>query len=61
MSDITSGGPDPSGWSAQTFFSSDNCTISQYFTDLELVINTNLGGTFAEGIWSTSEWKFCFI
>jgi hypothetical protein len=53
-SDITSGGPNPSTWSAQTFFSSTSCTISDYFTDLALIIDTNLGGTFTEGVWSTS-------
>lgn len=53
-SDITSGSPNPSSWSAQTFFSATNCAIGTYFTDLALIIDTNLGGTFTEGVWSTS-------
>ncbi|KAE9391305.1 hypothetical protein BT96DRAFT_1001475 [Gymnopus androsaceus JB14] len=53
-SDITSGSPNPSSWSAQTFFSATNCAIGTYFTNLALIIDTNLGGTFTEGVWSTS-------
>ncbi|KAE9385604.1 hypothetical protein BT96DRAFT_949716 [Gymnopus androsaceus JB14] len=53
-SDITSGSPHPSSWSAQMFFSPTNYAIGTYFTDLALIINTNLSGTFTEGVWSTS-------
>ncbi|KAE9393532.1 hypothetical protein BT96DRAFT_999398 [Gymnopus androsaceus JB14] len=49
-SDIPSGSPNPSSWSAQTFFSATNCAIGTYFTDLALIIDTNLGGTFTEGV-----------
>ncbi|KAE9391303.1 hypothetical protein BT96DRAFT_945478 [Gymnopus androsaceus JB14] len=52
--DTTNGSPNPSSWSAQTFFSAINCAVGTYFTDLALIIDTNLGGTFTEGGQQTS-------
>ncbi|KAF8896814.1 concanavalin A-like lectin/glucanase domain-containing protein [Mucidula mucida] len=54
-SDITSNTPTPSSWgSALVTISNTACDISSHFTDLSLIINTNLGGTFAEGVWNTA-------
>ncbi|KAF9028285.1 hypothetical protein BDZ89DRAFT_986855 [Hymenopellis radicata] len=54
-SDIASNTPTPSGWgNAQVTISNAACDISSHFSDLSLIINTNLGGTFAEGVWSTT-------
>ncbi|KAE9393515.1 hypothetical protein BT96DRAFT_1022992 [Gymnopus androsaceus JB14] len=41
-------------WAQETFFLATNCAIGTYFTDLALVIDSNLSGTFTEGVWSTS-------
>ncbi|KAK0482622.1 glycoside hydrolase family 16 protein [Armillaria novae-zelandiae] len=52
--DIVSGSPNPSTWDAVVSYSADACDPSSHFKDLMMVINTNLGGTFAGAdIWST--------
>jgi len=45
--------PTPSSWGAPTVqFENTSCDISQHFQNLMLIVNTNLGGTFTEGVWS---------
>jgi hypothetical protein len=52
--DIVSGSPNPSTWDAVVQYSADSCDPNSHFKDLMMIINTNLGGTFAGAdIWST--------
>ncbi|KAL1747560.1 glycoside hydrolase family 16 protein [Schizophyllum fasciatum] len=51
--DIQDNNPDPSQWGEPIFkMPSDQCVIGDHFKDLMLVINTNLGGFFSEGVWA---------
>ncbi|GAA5867542.1 hypothetical protein JCM1840_002545 [Sporobolomyces johnsonii] len=55
-SDVKSGNPKPSSaWGLPQFYlSPSKCNPMKKFKDLNLVINTNLCGTWAEGVWDTS-------
>lgn len=51
--DITSGHPSPSSaWGVpENFVAASDCSPFEHFKDLMLVINTNLCGTWAAGVW----------
>ncbi|KAK4702896.1 hypothetical protein P7C70_g3323, partial [Phenoliferia sp. Uapishka_3] len=53
-SDIISKSPDPSSWTTPDLYLAESgCSpISNYFKDLQLIINTDLCGDWAEGVWS---------
>ncbi|TRM61086.1 glycoside hydrolase family 16 protein [Schizophyllum amplum] len=52
--DISAGNPSPAGWGKQTYWiPADQCNPNEHFKNLMLVINTNLGGFFPEGVWGT--------
>ncbi|KAK4700409.1 hypothetical protein P7C70_g5838, partial [Phenoliferia sp. Uapishka_3] len=53
-SDVTSGKPNPSSkWGQpENFVAAGGCSPFKHFTDLMLVINTNLCGTWGSGVWS---------
>ncbi|KIY42968.1 glycoside hydrolase family 16 protein, partial [Fistulina hepatica ATCC 64428] len=54
--DITSGLPTPSTWGSPAVeVLSDTCDTDSHFIDLMMIVNTNLGGTFPEGVWSTDD------
>lgn len=51
--DLAKRQPVPTSWRKPDMFISPNtCNPNTYFKDLGIVINTNLGGTWAEGVWS---------
>ncbi|TRM56237.1 glycoside hydrolase family 16 protein [Schizophyllum amplum] len=51
--DIWENNPNPSGWGDAVYkMPADECVIGDHFKDLMLVINTNLGGFFSEGVWA---------
>ncbi|KAK0211278.1 glycoside hydrolase family 16 protein [Desarmillaria ectypa] len=51
--DIVNGSPNPSTWEAVIQYGADACDPTSHFKDLMMVINTNLGGSFAGAdIWS---------
>ncbi|KAJ6571830.1 hypothetical protein B0H19DRAFT_1064860 [Mycena capillaripes] len=51
-SDITSSAPNPSSWGAPRMsVPTSSCSPTTFFTDLMMVIDTNLGGSFTEGVW----------
>nr|GAT54798.1 predicted protein [Mycena chlorophos] len=53
-SDITNKQPTPSSWgSPKVSISPSTCNPETYFDDLMIFLNTNLGGSFTEGVWST--------
>jgi len=50
--DITSQSPTPSKWGAPRMsISSSTCDTSTNFKDLMMVVDTNLAGTFTQGVW----------
>ncbi|KAJ7931205.1 glycoside hydrolase family 16 protein [Mycena leptocephala] len=50
--DISSLAPNPSSWGAPRMsVPTSNCSPTTYFNDLMMVVDTNLGGTFTEGVW----------
>ncbi|KAF7291851.1 hypothetical protein MIND_01210300 [Mycena indigotica] len=50
--DITSQAPAPSSWGAPKMaISPSTCDPTKFFHDLMMVVDTNLGGTFTEGVW----------
>ncbi|KAL1748407.1 glycoside hydrolase family 16 protein [Schizophyllum fasciatum] len=52
--DITAGNPTPQNWGERTYWlPQDQCNIGNHFKNQMLVINTNLGGFFTEGVWGT--------
>ena len=53
-SDITSGSPDPAGWSEPLARFEGSCDIAANFTNLQIVIDTGFCGAWAGGQWSTS-------
>ncbi len=54
--DIVNGSPNPSTWDAVVQYSADSCDPNSHFKDIMMVINTNLGGSFAGAdIWSTGK------
>ncbi|GAA5923658.1 uncharacterized protein JCM15063_003719 [Sporobolomyces koalae] len=55
-SDIKKGKPKPSSkWGTPHFYAAgSSCNPFKKFSDLMLVINTNLCGTWADGVWGTS-------
>jgi len=54
-SDITSKAPNPSTWgSPRMSVPTSSCSPTTYFSDLMMVVDTNLGGTFTEGVWDTN-------
>ncbi|GAA5907180.1 hypothetical protein JCM5296_004978 [Sporobolomyces johnsonii] len=53
-SDVTSKNPDPSGWTTpDMFISASSCDPSTYFGPQTFIINTQLCGTWPNGVWST--------
>lgn len=53
--DITSQSPTPSKWGAPRMsISSSTCDTSTNFKDLMMVVDTNLAGTFTEGVWGVA-------
>ncbi|GAA5954008.1 hypothetical protein JCM21900_005379 [Sporobolomyces salmonicolor] len=53
-SDVASKNPDPSGWTTpDMFISASSCDPSTYFGPQTFVVNTNLCGTWPNGVWST--------
>ncbi|KAF8217767.1 concanavalin A-like lectin/glucanase domain-containing protein [Mycena galopus ATCC 62051] len=54
-SDVTSKAPNPSTWgSPRMSVPTSSCSPTTYFSDLMMVVDTNLGGTFTEGVWDTN-------
>lgn len=52
-SDIVAGLPVPSSWGKPVaVLSSDSCNIGASFSNLNLIVNTNLGGTWPSDAWS---------
>ncbi|CAK5272825.1 unnamed protein product [Mycena citricolor] len=52
-SDITARAPTPSKWGAPRMaIPVDQCSPEQHFKDIMMVVDTNLGGSFTEGVWS---------
>ncbi|KAF9028286.1 hypothetical protein BDZ89DRAFT_1133746 [Hymenopellis radicata] len=50
--DILSNTPTPSGWGTPLVSIPNwECNIGQHFQKLNIIINTNLAGTFGEGVW----------
>ncbi|KAJ7033161.1 glycoside hydrolase family 16 protein [Mycena alexandri] len=53
-SDISSKNPDPSSWgSPRMSVPTSSCSPTTYFQDLMMIVDTNLGGSFTEGVWAT--------
>ncbi|KAJ7255270.1 glycoside hydrolase family 16 protein [Mycena rebaudengoi] len=53
-SDITSGAPAPSTWgSPRMSVPAATCSPTTYFSDLMLVVDTNLAGVFTESVWAS--------
>ncbi|KIY71080.1 glycoside hydrolase family 16 protein [Cylindrobasidium torrendii FP15055 ss-10] len=53
--DVYSKTPTPSGWGdADVTIGANDCNIGNNFKNLRLVINTNLGGSFAGGVWAAT-------
>jgi len=53
-SDITSFAPSPSTWGTPRMsVPTSNCSPTSFFTDLMMVVDTNLAGSFTEGLWGT--------
>ncbi|KAJ7054376.1 glycoside hydrolase family 16 protein [Mycena amicta] len=51
-SDITDLAPSPSTWgSPKVSIAPSTCDPTTYFKDLMMIVNTNLGGSFTEGLW----------
>ncbi|KAJ6532701.1 glycoside hydrolase family 16 protein [Mycena vulgaris] len=51
-SDISSSLPNPSTWGTPRMsVPTSSCSPTTYFSDLMMVVDTNLGGTFTEGVW----------
>ncbi|KAJ7669298.1 glycoside hydrolase family 16 protein [Mycena polygramma] len=54
-SDISSLAPNPSTWgSPRMSVPTSSCSPTTHFTDLMMVIDTNLGGSFTEGVWDVA-------
>jgi hypothetical protein len=52
-SDITSQAPTPSSWGTPRMtVPTANCSPTTFFKDLMMVVDTNLGGSFTEGVWA---------
>ncbi|KAF7348526.1 hypothetical protein MVEN_01370100 [Mycena venus] len=52
-SDISSLAPNPSTWGAPRMsVPTSSCSPTTFFSDLMMVVDTNLGGTFTEGVWA---------
>lgn len=52
-SDITSLAPEPSSWgSPRMSIPTSTCSPTTFFSDLMMVVDTNLGGSFTEGVWA---------
>jgi hypothetical protein len=52
-SDISSLAPNPSTWGAPRMsIPTSTCSPTTFFSDLMMVVDTNLGGTFTEGVWA---------
>ncbi|GAA5871752.1 hypothetical protein JCM1840_003990 [Sporobolomyces johnsonii] len=50
--DVAAGAPTGVGWGTPTdLLLSDNCDIMSHFYEMKMVINTNLCGTWAGGVW----------
>jgi hypothetical protein len=57
--DISSLAPNPSSWgSPRMSVPTSNCSPTTYFNDLMMVVDTNLGGTFTEGVWGVGASSF---
>ncbi|GAA5867545.1 hypothetical protein JCM1840_002546 [Sporobolomyces johnsonii] len=53
-SDITDQNPDPSSWTTPDMYvAASSCDPSTYFGPQTFVVNTNLCGTWPNGVWST--------
>ncbi|KAF7334272.1 hypothetical protein MSAN_02388800 [Mycena sanguinolenta] len=53
-SDITALAPNPSTWgSPRMSVPTSSCSPTTYFSDLMMIVDTNLGGSFTEGVWGT--------
>ena len=53
--DIKSKSPTPSKWGQPRMdISSSTCDTSNNFQDLMMIVDTNLGGTFTEGVWGVA-------
>ncbi|KAJ7698656.1 hypothetical protein B0H17DRAFT_1006638 [Mycena rosella] len=51
-SDISSLAPNPSTWGTPRMsVPTSSCSPTTYFSDLMMVVDTNLAGTFTEGVW----------
>ncbi|KAJ7731127.1 glycoside hydrolase family 16 protein [Mycena maculata] len=54
-SDITNLAPTPSTWGTPRMsVPTSSCSPETYFTDLMMVVDTNLAGSFTEGVWGTA-------
>ncbi|KAF7323747.1 hypothetical protein MKEN_00595700 [Mycena kentingensis (nom. inval.)] len=52
-SDISSFAPEPSSWGTPKFkVGGSSCSTKDNFKDLMLIIDTNLAGSFTEGVWA---------
>ncbi|GAA5923662.1 uncharacterized protein JCM15063_003720 [Sporobolomyces koalae] len=52
--DLLSQAPNPSSWTTpDMYISASSCDPSTYFQPQQFIINTNLCGTWADGVWST--------
>jgi len=52
-SDISSLAPNPSTWGTPRMsIPTSTCSPTTFFSDLMMVVDTNLGGTFTEGVWA---------
>ncbi|KAJ7154734.1 glycoside hydrolase family 16 protein [Mycena filopes] len=52
-SDISSKDPNPANWgSPRMAVPTSSCSPTTYFQDLMMVVDTNLGGSFTEGVWA---------
>ncbi|KAK7059685.1 hypothetical protein R3P38DRAFT_2837226 [Favolaschia claudopus] len=52
-SDISSLAPNPSTWGTPRMsVPTSSCAPTTFFSDLMMIVDTNLGGTFTEGVWA---------
>lgn len=52
--DLSSGSPNPSSWTTpDMYISASSCNPSTYFSPQQFVLNTDLCGTWPNGVWNT--------
>ncbi|GAA5839011.1 hypothetical protein JCM5353_001953 [Sporobolomyces roseus] len=52
--DLSDRSPNPSSWTTpDMYISASSCNPSTYFSPQQFIVNTNLCGTWADGVWNT--------